>query len=500
MITNQRKAGVVLSYISMGLDSVVSFICLPILVRLLGKGEFGLYQLVAAIIAYLLIMDFGLSNTTTRYYARYQEQGKQKEKENMLALSAIFYGFVGFLILVIGFSLLHFFLPIYQNTLSAQDFLTAKKLFTIMLINLAFVIPSNIFVAVINANQRFIFAKTLVILTLILRPATIVCMLHFWPKALTIVYIHTIFNFLVILANIIYCCKFLDIKMKLYRFEWKLLKELILFSLYVFLAVVMEQSYWRSGQLILGALIGTGAVAVYAVAMKLDIYFTRFADNISAIFLPQLSQISAHRSFTEQTNEVFLKVSRLQLMVMSIFLCGFTLYGKTFLNFWLGAGFGNAYYYALIIMFALFIPLTQNIGIWVLQAQNKHYFRAWVYTASAIFNIVLGIFLVKNIGTKGCAIATAISIVLGQGLAMNLFYNKIGLALKAYFKNMLKILPLCLIMLAFGFFAEKFFISSSLIIFIGKIFSFILLFLTLFYFAFMNAYEKNLLKSLYGKK
>lgn len=496
----QRKAGVILSYISMGLDALASFICLPFLVKLLGKGEFGLYQLVGAIIAYLLIMDFGLSNTTTRYYARYQEQGRQKEKENMLALSAIFYIFVGFLILVIGFSLLHFFLPVYQNTLSAQDFLTAKKLFTIMLLNVAIVIPANIFAAVINANQKFIFAKTLVILTLLLRPTTIVIMLHFWPKALTIVYIHTIFNFLVVMANIIYCCKFLDIKMKLHRFEWKLLKELILFSLFVFLAVAMEQSYWRSGQLILGALINTSIVGVYAIAMKLDIFFTRFADNISAIFLPQLSQISAHKSFTEQTNEVFLKVSRLQLMVMSIFLCGFVLYGKTFLNFWLGNGFEGAYYYALTIMFALFIPLTQSIGIWILQAQNKHYFRAYVYTVSAIFNIVLGIFLVKHFGAKGCAAATAISIILGQGLAMNLYYKKIGLALKKYFKNVLKIVPVFLIMFFIGLAGESFFGNTNLFFFLIKITVFILLFLILFYFSFMNGYEKNLLKSLYGKK
>ncbi|MBQ6224193.1 MAG: polysaccharide biosynthesis protein, partial [Campylobacter sp.] len=273
-----------------------------------------------------------------------------------------------------------------------------------------------------------------------------------------------------------------------------------LFSFFVFLAIAMEQSYWRSGQLILGALIGTGAVAIYAVAMKLDIFFTRFADNISAIFLPQLSQISAHKSFKEQTNEVFLKVSRLQLMVMSIFLGGFILYGKTFLKFWLGSPFEESYYYALTIMFALFIPLTQNIGIWVLQAQNKHYFRAYVYTASAIFNIILGVFLVKHIGVKGCAVATAISIILGQGLAMNLYYKKIGLALKKYFINVLKIVPVFIAMLMLGFMGEKLILSSNLPIFLIKIFSFILLFLTLFYFMFMNAWEKNLLKSLYGKK
>ena len=151
-------------------------------------------------------------------------------------------------------------------------------------------------------------------------------------------------------------------------------------------------------------------------------------------------------------------------------------------------------------MFALFIPLTQSIGIWILQAQNKHYFRAYVYTASAVFNIVLGIYLVKYVGAKGCAVATAISILLGQGLAMNLYYKKIGLALKEYFENVLKILPVCLILLALGFVAEEVIWSSNLLLFICKIFSFILVSLALFYFTFMNEWEKNLLKSLYGKK
>ena len=71
MAVNQRKAGVVLSYISMFLHILIGFIYVPVLLKFLGKSQFGLYQLMGSVIAYMAIMDFGLSGTITRYFYRY---------------------------------------------------------------------------------------------------------------------------------------------------------------------------------------------------------------------------------------------------------------------------------------------------------------------------------------------------------------------------------------------------------------------------------------------
>ena len=102
MAVNQRKAGVVLSYISMFLHILIGFIYVPVLLKFLGKSQFGLYQLMGSVIAYMAIMDFGLSGTITRYYSRYLALDDKKNQANILALSVLIYSTITVLILIVG--------------------------------------------------------------------------------------------------------------------------------------------------------------------------------------------------------------------------------------------------------------------------------------------------------------------------------------------------------------------------------------------------------------
>ena len=109
---NQRKAGAILSYAGIALNTVVGFLFTPLLISFLGKDQYGLYQLVGSLIAYLNIMDLGLSNTTTRYYSGYKAVNDETSAENILALSGILYAGVSVLIVIVGLLLFHYFIPL----------------------------------------------------------------------------------------------------------------------------------------------------------------------------------------------------------------------------------------------------------------------------------------------------------------------------------------------------------------------------------------------------
>ena len=51
-MANERKAGVVLSYISMALHIIIGLIYVPILLHYLGKSQYGVYQLMGSLIAH----------------------------------------------------------------------------------------------------------------------------------------------------------------------------------------------------------------------------------------------------------------------------------------------------------------------------------------------------------------------------------------------------------------------------------------------------------------
>lgn len=58
---NQLKAGAILNYIVIVLNILVTLLYTPYMLRMMGQNEYGLYALVASVIAYLTVLDFGYS-------------------------------------------------------------------------------------------------------------------------------------------------------------------------------------------------------------------------------------------------------------------------------------------------------------------------------------------------------------------------------------------------------------------------------------------------------
>lgn len=500
---NQRKAGVVLSYLSMGIQSIIGLIYVPVLLMFLSKEEYGLYQLVGSIIAYLMIMDFGLASTTVRYFSRFTARGNEQAKENLLAMTMHLYLGISFMVVVIGITGLHFLLPFYSGTLSAYEIILAKQIFWVMLLNVAIVIPGNIFSAIIQANEKFVFLRTVNIINIVLQPILVFVVLHFKASLLALVIVQTLCNIGVIAANAYYSLGKLNTSIKFHYWDKPLVKEIFFFSFFIFLNALMDQVYWKTGQLILGAVAGTLIVAVYSIAMQLDMIFMSFSSNISSVFLPHLSVLSAKSEDMTEINKIFVKIGRLQFYIVMLMFFGFWLYGKEFIGFWVGSGFEEAYFCALVLMGALIIPLIQNTGISILVAKNKHAFRATIYVIIAIINVIIAIPISKHYGMRGCALTTAACLFLGQGFIINVYYSKIGIKVLTFFKNILYLLPSMIFVFLTAFIIKQYIPNGNLMYLIAQIVLFTLLFFTVVWCFSFNSYEKNLvlesMKKIYNK-
>ena len=56
MAVNQKKAGVFLSYASELIKILTTLFYTPVMLRLLGQSEYGLYQLVHSVVSYLKLI------------------------------------------------------------------------------------------------------------------------------------------------------------------------------------------------------------------------------------------------------------------------------------------------------------------------------------------------------------------------------------------------------------------------------------------------------------
>ena len=84
---NQLKVGSILSYIQMGLSIVIGLVYTPVMIRLLGQSEYGLYQTVSSTIAMLGILNLGFNSSYVRYFAKYK---KNNDYESISKLNGLF--------------------------------------------------------------------------------------------------------------------------------------------------------------------------------------------------------------------------------------------------------------------------------------------------------------------------------------------------------------------------------------------------------------------------
>ena len=494
-MANQIKIGSFLSYISIITNIVIGLIYTPYMIRMLGQSEYGLYSLTASVIAYLTVLDLGFGDAIIRYTAKYRAEGKTREQSELFGMFIFLYSIIGIIAFIIGLLLTLNAGYFFHETMSTEEIFKVKIMLWIMTFNIAFTFPMSIWGAIMCAYERFVFQKIVIIARNVLNPLVMVVLLSVGYKAIALVIITTIFNMFSLVANWLYCKRRLKIKVRFCLFNLGFIKEVCLYSFWIFLNVIMDRIYWNTGQFVLGIYQGTVAIAVYSLAIQLHFMYNSFSTAISSLLLPKVIRVVVSGNDYNEVSNFFIKVGRLQYIAMSFILTSFIIFGKPFIKLWAGQGYEDTYIISLLLFVPLTVPLIQNIGITILKARNQMKFRSVVYVIIALLSLLISIPLSKEYSGIGCAVATSIALVLGHIIIMNIYYKceqQIDIVL--FWKNIAKmsVVPGVIILIWLfndnSMHSEAWDTSTLLIFFV--IFS--MLYLPLFFFFSMNQYEREL--------
>lgn len=492
---NQIKAGVVLNYVIMGLHALVGLLYTPYMLRMMGQSEYGLYSLVTSVIAYLTIMDFGFGNAVVRYTARFRAQGKMQEQSEMFGMFMVLYTVIGFLALILGLILYLNVDAMFGNTMTVAELGKARIMMLILTFNLAVTFPFSIYNSIITAYEDFVFQKLINIIRIILNTVVMICLLKMGYKAIAMVIVHTVFNLLTLLLNYIYCKYKLKISFTYGKFKWGFLKEVTVYSFWIFLNAIMDKIYWGTGQFVLGAVSGTVAISIFAVGITLSGMYMSFSTAISSVFLPKVSAMVAKNSSEKEISDLFIRTGRIQYIVMAFILSGFIVFGQDFIRIWAGPEYGDTYVITLMFFVALLIPMIQNMGITILQARNQMKFRSILYIIIAVASLAFQIVLAKKLDGVGCAIAISGALLLGQGLIMNIYYSfKQHIDIVKFWKEILRMSIVPMLLTVLGVYFVKHIDVSTIPSLLFTIVVFSLVYLPLFWFFSMSQYERELVK------
>lgn len=278
-------------------------------------------------------------------------------------------------------------------------------------------------------------------------------------------------------------------------FDKKLMKEIAFYSFWIFLSSIIDRVYWSSGQFILGMFVSTTSVAIYALAIQFQSIYMGLSSALTSVLLPKITTLVVSKSNDKDVSSLFIKVGRLQFLILGLVLFGFILFGKPFIIYWAGSDYESSYFITLLFLIPLTIPLIQNLGFTILQARNQMKFRSLTYLFISIISLICAIPLSKRFGGIGCACSVAGALLIGQFIIMNIYYKiKISLDIKNFWCQIIRmaIAPITLTIIYFLFL--KLHPINSILFLSINILCFSILFILIVWCFSLNKEEKKLIQ------
>lgn len=492
---SQQKAGVLLSYLNLTLGCIIPMLYTPIMLDILGQAEYGLFSLSQSVTSYLTLLNLGLSAAIGRYLAKYRAEGNLDGTRSLIGLFITLYSCASVLVCFVGGGLAVFSDSLFARGLTGEEIGRLKILVIIMTLSVAVSLPISTFSTVITIYERFVFFQIISILGTVGIPALNLVALYLGQGSIGMALLALLFQISFGFIYIFYCGKRLNITPSFRKMPFHLLKELAGFCFFVVLATIVDMLYWSTDKVLIGAVLGSVAVAVYNIGGVFTAILQNMAHAISQVFSPRIMMIATKKErSSEEISELMIRIGRLQFYVVSFIISGYIVFGQRFIRIWAGDDYGAAYYVALLTLIPLGIPLIQSVAYSTIMAQNKHRFRAIVYAVIAVANVIATYLVLPYWGIVGAAACTAVAFILGNGILMNIYYYRaIKLNIPGFWKNIISISGVPAVMTVAGWFVLNLLLKTDAIwAFVIAVALYSVVFWVLCWFISMSKYEKQL--------
>lgn len=497
MAKSQLRVGAVMSYINMALGSLIPMFYTPVMLNLLGQSEYGLFKLASTVTSYLGLISFGIGSAVVRYLVKYRAEGDKDGEERMFGLFNIIFLVISVITLVVGVVIAFNVGLIYGQSLSSEQLFEMTILVLILTINTAISFSATPYTAVVTCHERFVFLQIINIITTVLTPVINLIVLFLGYKSIGMVVSSFALTIVVRIVYIIYVKSSIGIKPRYKNMPTNLLKELLIFSFWIFVSNVVNQMYNATDTVIIGAVpaLATVGVAIYNVGATFTNMMQSFTTGINSVLTPKINTMVFTGSSNAELTDMVIRFGRLQAYIVALVCSGFIAFGQQFIKLWAGPDYSEAYWVCLATMIPICIPLVQSVALNIIVAQNRHRFRSLVYLGIAIVNVIGTILCVNQFGIIGAAVVSGVAYIIGPGLILNWYYwKKIGLEIPRFWKEIVKLFVIPTIIAAVTIFILNFVTLDKWITLLVGIIIYTLVFAILNWFIVMNDYEKDIFR------
>ena len=409
--------GTATKYVLLAVNVALGIVLMPFTVRHLGASEYGLWMLVASLTYYFQLLDLGYGSGLVRHVADADARGDVDGVNRILSTFVVVYSVLGLAAGAGTLALMFWAVPRFPH-LSSPEIHRGQLLLAMLGIRTAIGFPMTVFGAATTARQRFALNNTVAIAVALANGAVTYLVLAAGYGLIALVAWTTALG-IASYAGYAWTARraFPELRIRPSSFSRRLVRDVTTFSVYLFIIDIAIQIGFNLDNVVIGAALGTSAVAVYAVTLRLADYQRQVCNQFNGFLFPIVVRLRASGSL-EALQTMLIEGTRIALVLVTGVTIGVIGFGRPLLVRWMGAGFEAGAVPLYVLALAGIVLVGQGPLGNILLGTGRHRLVAFVSLGEAIANLALSVILVRRFGMLGVAIGTAVPIALANLLIL----------------------------------------------------------------------------------
>jgi O-antigen/teichoic acid export membrane protein len=363
-------------------------------------------MLVASMTYYFQLLDLGYGSGVVRHVTEADARHDIARVNRIMSTFVVVYAGLGLAAAAGVLGLIIWVVPRFPN-LDADQIARAQTVLALMGIRIAVGFPMTVFGAATTARQRFALNNTVAVAVALLNGAATYAVLSAGYGLVALVAATTAIS-LTGYAGYAWTARraFPELRLRWSAFTRGLVREVTTYSIYIFLVDVAIQIGFNLDNVVIGAALGTSAVGVYAIALRIADYQRQLCNQFNGLLFPVVVRHGA-AGRTDALRSVLVDGTRIALtLAVGVTVCviGF---GRPLIHQWMGPGFEGSVFPLYVLALTGVVLVGQGPLGNILLGTGRHRLVAFTALAEALANLALSVVLVRRYGLAGVAIGTA---------------------------------------------------------------------------------------------
>jgi O-antigen/teichoic acid export membrane protein len=410
--TNQTKLifqNVSVNYLVTGTELLIGVFMLPFNVAHLGQSAYGLWVLVASVTIYFSMFDMGYGVAQVRFAAKYRAQGDTTALNEIASTMFCLFSGVGVftfaLAILIALNLERLF------PLTPAQAQTGQTVLLFISAYVALGFPTSVFGGIVNGFQRTYLNGIVAFVTAIVVAAVNVVVLLSGYGLAELVAATTAVRILSYLAYALNAYRvFPALRIRPSYFKRERLREVTGFSVFILIIDLANKLNYSTDTIVIGAFLGTSAIAIWAVAQRLIEIVQRITDQLNAVLFPVVVDNSTVQRL-DRLQKILVQGTRLSLAMVVPLATVLGLTARPLVMVWVGPEFSASVNVIYILSVVVALRVGNATSAVILKGSDHYKFLAFANLSMAVGNLILSVVLVRVYGLIGVAVGTLIPIV-----------------------------------------------------------------------------------------